>query len=88
MTLAPLLFTPEAAALGGLTLGAATIAKYCLTGRILGISGVVKGVVGGDASAWRLAFTGGLLAAGGLALRFMPGAFEALPDSYSVSGAP
>lgn len=35
-------FTPGRAALGGLLLGSATLAKLVLTGRVLGISGAVK----------------------------------------------
>jgi hypothetical protein len=85
MPLVPLLFTPHAALIGGATLGVAAIAKYSLTGRILGISGTVKGFVTGDASHWRSAFAGGLVAAGGLALKLMPGAFDTLPASYTVS---
>ena len=85
MTLLPLLFTPQVALIGGLTLGVATIGKYCLTGRILGISGTIKGLVTGDVAPWRLAFSGGLIAAGALALNVMPAAFDAIPASYTVS---
>ncbi len=60
-------FTPVHALLGGLLLGLAAAAKLLLTGRVLGISGAVKGYVGGDASHWRTAFLLGM-AAGGLAV--------------------
>lgn len=83
--LAPILFTPQTAAIGGLTLGVATAAKYCLNGRILGISGTVKGIVTGDAQRWRFAFLTGLMGAGVLAASIMPGAFDVLPESYTVS---
>jgi hypothetical protein len=83
--LAPILFTPQTAAIGGITLGVATAAKYCLNGRILGISGTVKGIVTGDTQRWRFAFLTGLMGAGVLAASIMPGAFDVLPESYSVS---
>jgi hypothetical protein len=35
-------FTPAAALLGGLTLGIAAVGKLALTGRIMGISGIVR----------------------------------------------
>lgn len=83
--IAPVMFTPETAAIGGITLGVATAAKYCLTGRILGISGTVKGIVCGEPQQWRFAFTSGLVGAGLLAATWMPGALDVLPGSYSVS---
>jgi hypothetical protein len=80
-------FTPIAALIGGLTLGVATVAKYCITGRILGVSGTIKGLLAGEAHPWRLAFTTGLLLAGALARGAMPGAFEQLPRAYTVRSA-
>jgi hypothetical protein len=35
-------FTPAAALLGGITLGIAAVGKLALTGRIMGISGIVR----------------------------------------------
>ena len=77
-------FTPVTALIGGLTLGVATVAKYCITGRILGVSGTIKGLLAGETQPWRVAFTLGLLLAGALARAVMPGAFEQLPDAYTV----
>ena len=58
-------FEPHAALVGGGILGVATVGKLLLTGRILGISGALKGAVeNGDLSPWRLSFLGGLVAAG------------------------
>ena len=58
-------FEPHAALVGGGILGVATVGKLLLTGRILGISGALKGAVeNGDLSPWRLSFLGGLIAAG------------------------
>ena len=57
-------FQPADAALGGAILGVATVGKLFLTGRVLGISGSVKGAVEGDFSSWRFAFIGGLVASG------------------------
>lgn len=86
--LTPFIFTPIESGIGGLTLGVVTYAKLQLTGRVLGISGAVRGIVHGDGGeAWRVAFVTGLLA-GGLALRsLLPGAFEVLPASYTLTRA-
>lgn len=80
-------FTPVESLLGGLTLGILASSKFVATGRILGISGIVGGVVRGGLEAWRLAFVVGLLS-GGLALRFLfPAAFEPFPAAYTLSRA-
>lgn len=79
-----LAFTPGTAAIGGLILGSATLGRFALTGRILGISGILRGGLMGDLSAWRLTFLTGLASAGLLAAGMVPQAFEVLPESYSV----
>ncbi|KAI3437966.1 hypothetical protein D9Q98_000410 [Chlorella vulgaris] len=82
-----LAFTPLESGLAGLTLGLMTAAKLQLTGRVLGISGAVRGIVRGDAAAWRVAFLSGLVA-GGLALKaLLPSAFELLPAGYTLQRA-
>lgn len=78
-------FTPDSAIVGGLTLGVATLGKYVLTGRVLGISGTTRGLVMGDMSAWRLAFITGMAIGGILATQLVPNAFEKLPPSFTVS---
>lgn len=84
---APFLFTPVESGLGGLTLGLLSYAKFSITGRILGISGAVRGLVCGSQEAWRVAFVAGLLA-GGFALQgLLPSAFEAFPAGYTLSRA-
>lgn len=69
MTLDWSAFTPGSALAGGILLGIAAAALILVSGRILGISGILGGLVAqafkpmpGEA-AWRLAFLGGLLAA-------------------------
>ena len=58
-------FEPAHALIGGSILGVATVSKLLLTGRVLGISGTIKGaVLDGDAQPWRFAFVSGLIAAG------------------------
>ncbi|MBL8510313.1 MAG: YeeE/YedE family protein [Betaproteobacteria bacterium] len=55
-------FTPQAALLGGLLLGLAAALFILFSGRILGISGILGGLIGasrGD-KAWRIAFLAGL----------------------------
>jgi uncharacterized membrane protein YedE/YeeE len=60
-------FTPYTALAGGALLGVATVGKLALSGRVLGVSGAFKGLVRGSLEPWRLAFVGGLIAAGALA---------------------
>ncbi|CEF98142.1 Domain of unknown function DUF4341 [Ostreococcus tauri] len=60
-------FTPHHALGGGILLGVAVIGKLALTGRVLGVSGAFKGLVKGAREPWRLAFVGGLVAAGACA---------------------
>ncbi|GLI62252.1 hypothetical protein VaNZ11_004857 [Volvox africanus] len=77
-------FTPATAVLGGLLLGIATAGKLLTTGRVLGISGAVKGLVAGDLASWRFAFLMGM-ALGSVALTAtLPGAFEVLPQTFTV----
>lgn len=54
-------FTPVPALLGGLCLGLASLAKFAITCRILGISGALKGFVQGRVTLWRVLFTAGML---------------------------
>lgn len=58
-------FTPWASLVGGVLLGIASAAFVLLSGRILGISGIVGGLLTprmGDLG-WRIAFVAGMLAA-------------------------
>ncbi|GAB4819197.1 hypothetical protein N2152v2_006243 [Parachlorella kessleri] len=58
-----------------------------LLGRLLGISGIVRGLVNGSAQAWRVAFVAGIVA-GGFALQLLlPSAFETLPAAYTIQRA-
>lgn len=61
---------------GGILIGIAASLLLYWTGRVAGVSGIVKGLVPparGDA-AWRFAFLGGLLVGGLLLKFFFPGA--------------
>jgi len=84
-------FNPGMAALGGAMIGAAAVLFALSTGRIAGISGIVGGLLRpyrGDV-AWRLAFVGGLLAAGLVwrALdRFPPVAVDISTGTLVVAG--
>ncbi|KAG2449434.1 hypothetical protein HYH02_005581 [Chlamydomonas schloesseri] len=77
-------FTPGTAALGGLVLGVATAIKVVATGRVLGISGAVKGLVNGEAAPWRFAFLGGMLAGAIVLSSIFPAAFEMIPGSFPL----
>lgn len=81
-------FTPDAAAAGGALVGLAAAAKLGFTGRILGVSGIVGGLVrGGWGDAWRYSWLGGL-AAGALAMGALhPEGFFVFPESYSLARA-
>lgn len=88
-------FTPGHAALGGLLLGVAACAQLLLNGRVLGISGAIKGLflpptpgaaAGCDAAGGRAEFVVGMLSASALLGVVAPAAFLPLPHaSYSVS---
>ncbi|PNH13000.1 hypothetical protein TSOC_000009 [Tetrabaena socialis] len=79
-------FTPLHAVLGGLVLGAAAAGKLLTTGRVLGISGTVRGFVTNDFAPWRFAFIAGLAAGSALLSVLLPGAFEFMrascPDAH------
>ncbi|KAG2485997.1 hypothetical protein HYH03_015319 [Edaphochlamys debaryana] len=86
-------FTPFAALLGGLCLGIATAGKLVTSGRVLGISGAVKGLLAKTSAApeplldrllWRAVFLAGLFAGAGVLVGVLPGAFEAVPDSFPL----
>jgi hypothetical protein len=77
-------FTPLVGLVGGIALGMAAATKRVATGRILGISGAVKGLVTGDVSAWRVAFLAGLLSAAVVAGAAAPSSFDVLPASFTV----
>lgn len=61
----PTEFTPIAALVGGLLIGAAVLVLFHTLGRIAGISGMISGAfrkaTPGAERAWRFAFLGGLL---------------------------
>ena len=78
-------FAPHHALGGGVLLGLAVIGELALTGRVLGVSGAFKGLVRGDRAPWRVAFVGGLLAAGACAREL--GALDASVSTAMVSGA-
>jgi uncharacterized membrane protein YedE/YeeE len=64
-----------AALAGGVLIGTAATLLLWLTGRIAGVSGILSGVVfpARPDVAWRVAFLGGLILAGGAYLLFVPG---------------
>lgn len=70
-------FTPIASTIGGVLIGLSGLMLLGLAGRIAGISGIVGGLVDGQAEgrSWRFAFTFGLLAGGVVALAMAPTAF-------------
>ena len=59
-------FTPVSALVGGALIGLASAAMWWLMGRITGVSGILGNALSASGSnrAWRIAFIGGLLAAG------------------------
>ncbi|KAI8476831.1 MAG: hypothetical protein J3K34DRAFT_399589 [Monoraphidium minutum] len=80
-------FTPLVALTGGAVLGVSAVTKYVVTGRILGISGTLKGWLSGDWKSWRTAFTAGLLGGAFIAGSITPAAFDVLPASFTVARA-
>ncbi|KAL4544959.1 hypothetical protein Ndes2526B_g02084 [Nannochloris sp. 'desiccata'] len=82
MTITPALVVPVLPSLlGGLSLGVLAVTKLVVSGRILGISGMIKGLVHGDRSPWNLVFLSGLLLGGLFLQASCPSVFEALPAS-------
>jgi len=80
-------FKPWHGLLGGLAMGLAAGAKLLMSGRVLGISGALKGLLKGDFSMWRLCFLGGM-AVGSLSLPGMlPDAFDKIPATYTIGRA-
>ena len=78
-------FTPGHAALGGLLLGGAACAHLLLNGRVLGMSGMLKGLVTGQERAGRMEMLGGMLLASAPLGLLMPTAFQPMPEvTYSV----
>lgn len=55
------MFTPAQTLLGGFLLHLSTSSLLTLTGRVLGISGIVDGAVWGDRKRWRWSTIAGLL---------------------------
>jgi hypothetical protein len=87
MPITQLQFTPVTALVGGLVLGVAAVGKLAITGRILGISGALKGFVQGSITSWRVLFTIGMLAGGYIAAGITPDAFDVLPATFTVTRA-
>jgi uncharacterized membrane protein YedE/YeeE len=84
-------FTPCEALVGGLVLGVATVGKLALTGRVLGVSGAVRGLARGDWSGWRVAFVAGLAIGGAVAAGVAPGSAAFWPplpaESFTLARA-
>lgn len=80
-------FTPLHALLGGLLIGVSVVAQLLLLGRVLGVSGAVKGIVQLQPHAWRYAFVAGMLLASVPLALLVPSAFQSLPPSYSFGRA-
>jgi len=54
--------------MGGLSLGLLVVGQLVIAGKVLGISGAIKGIVEGDRAPWRVLFVTGLVL-GGLVLK-------------------
>lgn len=80
-------FDPIASTFGGMLIGAASALLLVAHGRIAGISGIVGGLIGGQARGdrpWRLLFLAGLLV-GGIVLAWRwPSTLEASSASWPV----
>ena len=66
-----------ASLVGGVIIGLASAGMLLFNGRITGISGMLGGVLLGPRETFRVAFVGGMLAAGLLLAWFAPAAFAA-----------
>jgi uncharacterized membrane protein YedE/YeeE len=75
-------FTPFASTIGGLLIGLSAALMLLFSGRIAGISGILRGVLEptqGDVS-WRVAFIGGLVAGGTALVAVSPELFAVTID--------
>lgn len=75
-------FTPLSALIGGVLLGIASAVLFLNSGRILGITGVLEGLLtpAPKDTAWRLRFLAGLLLAPPLAKLLFPASWMHLPQ--------
>src|SRR5438270_3815006 len=74
--------------LGGALIGIAATLLLILNGRVLGITGIVAGLPGRDAS-WRVMFVGGMILGAALLVRLVPHAMDVsihLPTAAIVAG--
>ena len=71
---------------GGLSMGTLALTTLVVSGRILGISGAVKGIVNGDSSVWRYFFVAGLLAGGVVLGILSPSLIESIPKAMVPAG--
>ena len=77
-----------AALAGGALIGLAASALLLLNGRVAGVTGIVAGLWGPDAS-WRILFLGGLLLGSAAMTRLVPGSLEVsvhLPAAALIGG--
>ncbi len=74
-------FTPVSALIGGVLLGAASALLFLNSGRILGITGVLEGLISPNPNdtSWRLRFVLGLLLAPPVAKLFFSPEWPSLP---------
>eukprot|EP01023_Acetabularia_acetabulum_P005694 TRINITY_DN12340_c0_g2_i4.p1 TRINITY_DN12340_c0_g2~~TRINITY_DN12340_c0_g2_i4.p1 ORF type:complete len:196 (+),score=30.56 TRINITY_DN12340_c0_g2_i4:92-679(+) len=76
-------FTPWECLLGGMSLGIVTDGKLAINGKILGISGILKGLLEGNFNLWRILFFAGFGVGSLGVMYFMPSAFDSLPSSFT-----
>jgi len=67
---------------GGVLIGAAAFLLYALSGRIAGVSGILRGVLDADRD-WRVAFLAGLVAVGLVSMKVVPNRFDT-GDTHSL----
>ncbi len=70
---------------GGLVLGTVVLGQLVISGKVVGISGAVRGLVEGQKSPWRILFVSGMII-GGILLRYSlyPEAFGAAGEAISL----
>lgn len=81
-------FTPLAAIVGGLMIGAGSLVLLSCNGRVMGIGGILEALLRGQGGPWRIAFLIGMVAPMAAVALAAPEIVAPLEDASQVTGLP